>query len=86
MSKQREFWIEYPATEPAIVHNKQPSIKPLTLSLIPVREVSPELDAAYAECEKALQTVLGQPFNGSWDAQAVFVMNVLAALKKARGE
>ncbi len=38
------------------------------------------------KAEKALMTVLNQPFQGDWDHQAVFVQNSLAALKDGKEE
>lgn len=44
-----------------------------------------QLLADARELQKALETVLNQPFNGSWDSQAVFVQNVLVPFTKKYG-
>jgi hypothetical protein len=62
--------------------------------VINVREVSPELDLAYAECEKALQAI-SEKVSADWSPQEMLsalrhdeheATYALAALKKARGE
>lgn len=47
------------------------------------------LDKARSKLDSAvsvLEAILVQPFNGSWDAQAVFVQNALAKLKLKDGD
>lgn len=61
---------------------------------IKVREISPELDAAHIECEKALEKTLQAavwffkgPYGGSPDENCIEeAVAALESLKKARGE
>lgn len=54
---------------------------------IRVREVSPSLDAAWAECERALkETSCTCPLISKYDSSNCKRCDALAALKKARGE
>jgi hypothetical protein len=83
--KLREFWLtwEHIGGEPLIVANEKSPLASNTF--MHVRQVSPELDAAWAECERALEQVTifhhltGENCNCDQ-------CNALAALKKARGE
>lgn len=82
----REFWIEELQTSYRLVSEPLLGHEPI----FKVREVSPALDAAYAECEKALDHIddnlngddmyldEGDVIHGSTIRQA------LAALRKAR--
>lgn len=85
--KLREFWIvkrddgETTLFEDSLTHAKD-FVEFYSGEIISVREVSSELDDAYAECEKILEAYsldqgVSQP---SWAKEAI------ATLKKARGE
>lgn len=96
MTKPREFWIynDPEGHNDGVYENDRP-----LEGCIHIREVSPELDAAYAECEKALEAIMwinecrcDEVYTGRkmHEPNAICgeldeVKEALAALKKARG-
>lgn len=49
-------------------------------------ELNTALHDEIKRLRKALTTIIGQPFKGSWDAQAVFIQNVLAGTEGKSNE
>lgn len=81
--KLKEFWIQLGKRGGP----KKCGVKLMTGYHVRVREVSPELDAAYVECEMVLTALLETAeCREDEDCDHCVGMNSLAALKKARGE
>lgn len=90
MKTPREFWIDMYAWT---AHREEREVRPGN-RICHVREVSPELDAAYLEAEKALEKIgeefkrlLGGGDNDSELSERMEIAEIaLAALRKARGD
>lgn len=77
----REFWI----TTGVLTNRlevKCMNDQPILCDNLHVREVSPELDAAYAECERAFEEI--KIVTGTSTKQWHIANDALAAIKKAR--
>lgn len=87
--KLREFWLDIatPYGDPCdFVSEGTPHSHP-SVTNIHVREVSPELDAAYIDCYRALNRIVNPGSNKMTLDKAVFIASeALATIKKARGE
>lgn len=83
--KQREFWV---STNTMNADMEKPSYTTdyyAMYKVIHVREVSPELDAAYAECEKWLKESAEYECYTQCGCQSKAEL-LLAVLKKARSQ
>lgn len=89
--KPREFWCNPGAnyrTDHILTkeeYNEMEAEFPHSPNWILVREVSPELDAAYEKCERALEILNNGPV-GNIFSKSNIANNALAALKKAKRE
>lgn len=80
--KLREFWVNPMQVDKPLFTSYNLGDVPPQVGSIHVREVSPRLDAAYAECERALEQIYD--VGKFCEVEREIAFEALAALRKAR--